>query len=85
MPFDLLVLDGGGHGKGDEPPLDPGLWLRPGGLVVLDDFTPMTSWPPTHDGRPDAARMYWLNHPQLCAAEVRVAPTAAAIVATFVG
>jgi predicted O-methyltransferase YrrM len=84
-PFDLLVLDGGGQGKGDEPPLDPGDWLRPGGLVVLDDFTPMTSWPPTHDGRPDAARMYWLNHPRLRAAEVRVTPTAASIVATFVG
>jgi predicted O-methyltransferase YrrM len=84
-PFDLLVLDGGGQGKGDEQPLDPGGWLRPGGLVVVDDFTPMTSWPPTHDGRPDAARMYWLSHPRLRAAEVRVTPTAASIVATFLG
>jgi predicted O-methyltransferase YrrM len=39
-PFDLLVLDGGGQGKGDEPPLEPAEWLRPGGVVVLDDFTP---------------------------------------------
>jgi predicted O-methyltransferase YrrM len=84
-PFDLLVLDGGGQGKGGEPPLDPGGWLRPGGLVVLDDFTPATSWPPTYDGRPDAARMYWLEHPQLRAAEVRVTPAAATIVATFLG
>lgn len=42
-PFDLLVLDGGGQGKADEPPLDPGDWMRPGGIVVLDDFTPMTA------------------------------------------
>ncbi|ONI92125.1 SAM-dependent methyltransferase [Saccharothrix sp. ALI-22-I] len=84
-PFDLLVLDGGGQGKGDERPLDPAEWLRPGGLVVLDDFTPMTSWPPVHDGQPDTARMYWLSHPRLRAAEVRVTPTAATIVATFLG
>ena len=28
-PFDLLVLDGGGQGKRDEPPLDPVAWVRP--------------------------------------------------------
>jgi predicted O-methyltransferase YrrM len=84
-PFDLLILDGGGQGKGDEPPLDPADWLRPGGAVVLDDFTPMTAWPPTHDGQIDAARTYWLRHPRLCAAELRVAPDAASIVATYIG
>jgi predicted O-methyltransferase YrrM len=83
-PFDLLVLDGGGQGKGDEPPLDPAEWMRPGGLVVLDDFTPMRGWPPTHLGEPDAARLYWLEHPRLRAAELRVTPTSASIVATFV-
>ena len=84
-PFDLLVLDGGGQGKADEPPLDPGDWLQPGGLVVLDDFTPMTSWPPIFDGQPDTARVYWMSHPRLRAAEVRVTPAAAAIVATYLG
>jgi predicted O-methyltransferase YrrM len=29
-PFDLLILDGGGQGKGDDPPLEPARWLRPG-------------------------------------------------------
>ena len=84
-PFDLLVLDGGGQGKGDEPPLDPGDWLRPGGLVVLDDFAPMTGWPPTFGGEPDRARMYWLEHPRLRATELRVTPAAATIVAVFLG
>lgn len=84
-PFDLLVLDGGGQGKAGEAPLDPDGWLRPGGLLVLDDFTPMTSWPPTHDGRPDSARLHWLEHPRLRAAEVRVTPTSAAIIATYLG
>lgn len=84
-PFDLLVLDGGGQGKGDEPPLDPEGRLRPGGLVVLDDFAPMTTWPPTYLGQPDTARMYWLSHPRLRSAEVRVRPEAATIVATYLG
>jgi predicted O-methyltransferase YrrM len=84
-PFDLLFLDGGGHGKGHDPPLEPARWLRPGGLVVIDDFAPMTRWPPTVQGAPDRARLYWLEHPRLRAAEIRVTPTAALIVATFVG
>lgn len=84
-PFDLLVLDGGGQGKADEPPLRPAEWLRPGAVVVLDDFTPMTSWPPRHRGHLDEARLYWLEHPQLRTAEVRVTPTAASLIATYIG
>lgn len=84
-PFDLLVLDGGGQGKRGEPPLEPARWLRPGGILVIDDFAPMTDWPPTYRGVVDRAKMHWLEHPRLRAAEVRVTPTAATIVATFVG
>lgn len=84
-PFDLLVLDGGGQGKAGEPPLDPADWLRLGAVVVIDDFTPMTSWPPRHDGQLDEARMFWLEHPQLRTTEVRVTPTAASLIATYTG
>lgn len=84
-PFDLLVLDGGGQGKGDEPPLEPDGWLRPGGVVVLDDFTPMPVWPPTYLGRPDHTRIRWLTHPRLQTAEIKVTPTAATIIATYHG
>jgi predicted O-methyltransferase YrrM len=84
-PFDLLVLDGGGQGKGSEPPIEPELWLRPGGLAVIDDFTPTTSWPPEHDGRPDMARLHWLGHPRLLATEVRTQPDAVTVLATFPG
>jgi predicted O-methyltransferase YrrM len=80
-PFDLLALDGGGQGKGTEPPLDVERWVRPGGLVVLDDFTPSAQWPPVHEGRPDAARLHWLRHPRLLATELPLTPTAATIVA----
>lgn len=53
--------------------------------MVLDDFTPATSWPPIHDGQPDHARMYWLDHPRLRTTEVRVSPTAASLVARYIG
>jgi predicted O-methyltransferase YrrM len=81
-PFDLLVLDGGGKRLADGPPADPERLLVPGGTVVLDDFAPATSWPPLHDGRPDATRLHWLTHAGLLATEVRVAPDMATIVAT---
>jgi predicted O-methyltransferase YrrM len=84
-PFDLLVLDGGGQGKADEPPLAPERWLRPGGLLVIDDFTPANGWPPTHRGAPDAARLHWLTHPRLLATEVRVAPDSATVLAVYPG
>jgi predicted O-methyltransferase YrrM len=83
-PFDLLVLDGGGQGKGTDEPLDPADWLRPGGTLVIDDFTPMTGWPPMFEGRADAVRMRWLGHPDLATAEIRLTPTDATLVATYI-
>jgi predicted O-methyltransferase YrrM len=82
-PFDLLVLDGGGQGKGDDPPLDPTVWLRPGGLLVMDDFSPSTVWPPQHGGGVDAVRVHWLAHPNLRATQVNVTPKSATILATY--
>lgn len=84
-PFDLLVADGGGQGKGTEPPLEPSRWLRPGGCLVMDDFTPMSSWPPTFGGAPDNARLHWLRHPELLATELRLAPDLATVVACYPG
>jgi predicted O-methyltransferase YrrM len=84
-PFALLSLDGGGQDKGVEPPVCPREWMSPGGALVMDDFTPATAWPPMYQGRPDASRLYWLQHPDLLATEIRTQPDAAAIVATFKG
>ncbi|MER6830120.1 class I SAM-dependent methyltransferase [Streptosporangium sp. NPDC000563] len=81
-PYDLLVLDGGGQGKGGEKPADPHRLLRPGGTLVIDDLTPARHWPPRFDGAVDQARMHWLDHPGLDAAELRLAPDLAALVAT---
>ncbi|MGW5265852.1 O-methyltransferase [Microbispora sp. NPDC004025] len=81
-PYDLLVLDGGGQGKSGAEPADPHRLLRPGGTLVVDDLTPARHWPPRFDGAVDRARMHWLGHPGLDAAELRLAPDLAAVVAT---
>jgi hypothetical protein len=60
-------------------------WLRPGGLIVIDDFTPSVGWPPMYGDDVDTARLYWLEHPALRAAQISLAPDAATIVATMVG
>ncbi|PYC80839.1 SAM-dependent methyltransferase [Streptomyces tateyamensis] len=78
-PFDLLVLDGGGQGKGGDA-ADPARLLAVHGTVVVDDFTPATGWPPLHEGRPDIARMHWLEHPALRAVELRLAADLSAVV-----
>jgi predicted O-methyltransferase YrrM len=81
-PFDLLVLDGGAHGKSGARPADPDLLLRPGGALVIDDLTPARDWPPRFADQVDEARMHWLDHPGLDATELRLAPDLAALVAT---
>jgi predicted O-methyltransferase YrrM len=81
-PFDLLVLDGGAHGKSGGRSADPDLLLRPGGTLVIDDLTPAQDWPPRVAGQVDEARMRWLGCPGLDATELRLAPDLAALVAT---
>ena len=78
-PFDLLVLDGGG--KRGEPKADPAEWLGPGGMLVLDDFTPSSEWPRRYAGAVDETRMHWLTHPALLASEIRTDPDAVCVVA----
>ncbi|MFK0068243.1 O-methyltransferase [Streptomyces sp. NPDC091046] len=80
-PYDLLVLDGGGQAKGDGA-ADPVRLLTPGGTLVVDDFTPATTWPPRFEGAPDHPRLHWLEHPALHTTELRLAPDLAAIVGT---
>lgn len=82
-PYDLLVLDGGGQGKADgDHAAQVGHLLAPGGTVVVDDFTPATSWPPLHEGRLDRARRFWLDHPDLRSTELRLAPDLSTLVGT---
>ncbi|MDQ0712944.1 putative O-methyltransferase YrrM [Streptomyces luteogriseus] len=77
-PFDVFFCDGGG--KRDDPERVVEL-LAPGGILVLDDFTPSTEWPPRFEGEVDELRLFYLTHPDLDATEVLTTPTSSAVVA----
>ncbi|HEX5505395.1 MAG TPA: class I SAM-dependent methyltransferase [Thermomicrobiales bacterium] len=78
-PFALLFADGG-KAKQHEPDALVAA-LRPGGLLVLDDLTPVDQWPAAWRGKPDPVREFWLNDPRLAATELLVSPRMAVIVA----
>ncbi|MBL1087430.1 class I SAM-dependent methyltransferase [Streptomyces actinomycinicus] len=79
-PYDLLVLDGGGQAKGNGA-ADPERLLEPGGVLVVDDFTPSRTWPPSYAGRTDTARLHWLAHPALHTVDLPLAADLSAVVA----
>lgn len=77
-PFDVFFCDGGG--KRDDPHRVVEL-LAPGGLLVLDDFTPSSHWPPRFEGEVDELRLLYLTHPDLEATEALTTPTSSAVLA----
>lgn len=82
-PFDVLFFDSG-HAKRGDVPAEGAQALSlvvPGGVVVIDDLTPESLWPDEWRGQPDPPRDFWLNHPELVAAEVLTTPVSAAILA----
>jgi predicted O-methyltransferase YrrM len=79
-PFSLLFLDARGpKGSGADTIID---LVEPGGVVVLDDFTPCGSWPPVFEGRVDVLREQWLTDERFTTAEVMVASDASVLIAT---
>lgn len=56
--------------------------LEPGGIAVLDDFTPSRSWPPIAEGRVDTVREQWLTDARFTAVEMLIDPDAALLIAT---
>ncbi len=77
-PFDVFFCDGGG--KHDDPEQVVEL-LAPGGLLILDDFTPSSHWPPRFGYEVDELRLFYLTHPALEATEVLTTPASSAVVA----
>ncbi|MET7486644.1 class I SAM-dependent methyltransferase [Streptomyces sp. NPDC005538] len=77
-PFDVFFCDGGGKREDPEAVVD---LLAPGGLLILDDFTPSPHWPPRLGDEVDALRVRYLTHPALDATEVLTTPASSAIVA----
>ena len=79
-PFTLLFLDA-------NAPKDSGVdavadLVEPGGMIVVDDFSPCESWPPITGGRVDTLREEWLLDGRFTSAEVMVASDAAVLIAT---
>jgi predicted O-methyltransferase YrrM len=73
-PFDLLFSDGGPKRAPGDPEKLAAL-LRPGGLVVLDDYTP------DQQDSEDPARRIWLESSLYRAQELMVASDASVILA----
>jgi predicted O-methyltransferase YrrM len=79
-PFSLLFLD---SGDPESVRVDAIADLvEPGGIVVLDDFSPCESWPPVAYNRVDTLREQWLTDDRFTAVEVMIAPDASAVIAT---
>lgn len=55
--------------------------MEPGGVVVLDDFTPSSQWPPVYEGRVDAMRERWLTDERFTAVDVHVTDDASVVLA----
>ena len=78
-PFSLLFLDAKEpKSSGANTVVD---LIEPGGVVVLDDFTPCASWPPVFEGRVDVLREQWLTDERFTTVEVMVASDAAVLIA----
>ncbi|CAN5263644.1 class I SAM-dependent methyltransferase [soil metagenome] len=56
--------------------------MEPGGIAVLDDFTPSATWPPIFQGRVDVVREQWLIDERFAAVELMIADDASVIIAT---
>src|SRR5215210_1825039 len=83
-PFDLLFFDGGEWKRGDvaaesEAALE---LVATGGVVVVDDLTPVELWPAEWRGKPDPVREFWLEDPRLRGVEILTTTDTAAILAT---
>ena len=79
-PFSLLFLDvPEAKRSGVDAVAD---LLEPGGVIVLDDFTPSSCWPPIFEGRVDTVREQWLTDPRFTTVEVMVTDDAAVLIAT---
>lgn len=79
-PFSLLFLDVR-EAKRAGPDTAADL-VEPGGLVVLDDFTPCATWPPMYQGRVDTVRQQWLTDRRFATVEVMVAADASVLIAS---
>ena len=79
-PFQFIFADGG-KAKEQHPEMLVEA-LAVGGMILIDDLTPIEYWPEQWKGKKDKVREYWLSRPHLQAVELRVTPKNSVIVAT---
>ncbi|MFW6599873.1 O-methyltransferase [Propionibacteriaceae bacterium Y2011] len=78
-PFSLLFLDASSAKQSSRDEVAD--LLEPGGMVVLDDFTPSNCWPPLDHGRVDVVRQEWLSDERFTSVDVMVADDTAVVIA----
>lgn len=78
-PFSLVFLDAGSARTAAREEIVE--LVEPGGMVVLDDFTPCPTWPPLQHGRVDVLRQQWLSDDRFTSVEVLVADDTSVIIA----
>jgi predicted O-methyltransferase YrrM len=79
-PFDFVFVDASdAKSTGLNEIVDS---LTVGGMVVLDDLTPIELWPEEWRGKPDPIRQDWLHDSNLDSADIRVAPDHAVTLGT---
>lgn len=78
-PFSLLFVDVRDVKRSVDMVAD---LMEPGGIAVLDDFTPSQFWPPIYEGRVDTVREEWLTDERFIAVEVLIDAGASVIIAT---
>lgn len=78
-PFSLIFLDAGSAKAWPRQEIVD--LLAPGGMIVLDDFTPCPTWPPLAGGRVDRLRQEWLSDEGLVSVDVMVAEDTSVIIA----
>jgi predicted O-methyltransferase YrrM len=83
-PYAMVFSDGGPKHEPDAPELLAPL-LGPGGLVLLDDFTPCSAW--TSEQRrlwqDDPTRRLWLRHPRYRCVELQLGAQVAVLLAVL--
>lgn len=78
-PFSLLFVDVRDVKQSADVVAD---LMQPGGIAVLDDFTPSDYWPPIYEGRVDTVREEWLTDERFVAVEMLIDAGSSLIIAT---
>ncbi|HEY9292983.1 MAG TPA: cytidine deaminase [Microlunatus sp.] len=78
-PFSLIFIDAeSARHSPREAIID---MIEPGGMIVLDDFSPSTNWPPMESGRVDQLRQDWLTDERFTSVDIMVAPDTSVLIA----